>query len=138
MVADICFKLAGNDIGLITVACILLLIWDAAIKAYRYRGNLALYRVVYSEGIIYYFYLFGFSVVNIALLRLGAVDTSYSFMLTSMSRVFHSRLTSRILLHICKAGLDRDADEVEHISVEHPGYRPPAQIAVTTTTKTWV
>ncbi|CAA7270799.1 unnamed protein product [Cyclocybe aegerita] len=136
-----CVLVRGDPI--VTVAWILLLVWDAiiltlmvipAIKAYRYRGNSALYKVVYGEGIIYYFYLF----VNIVLLRLEAVDTSYRFMLTSMSRVFHSLLTSRVLLHIRKAGLDPDADEVEHISVEHPGDRPPAQIAVTTATKTWV
>ncbi|CAA7270814.1 unnamed protein product [Cyclocybe aegerita] len=108
-----CVLVRGYPI--VAVAWILLLVWDAliltlmvisAIKAYRYRGNSALYRVVYGEGIIYYFYLFGFSAVNIVLLHLGAVDTSYRFM-----------LTSRVLLHIRKAGLDRDADEVEHITL---------------------
>ncbi|CAA7270815.1 unnamed protein product [Cyclocybe aegerita] len=92
-----CVQIGGDPI--ITINWILLLVWDAlililmvipAIKAYRYRGNSALYRVVYGEGIVYYFYLFMLSTINIVLLRLN-IDESYRFMLTSYAMLVPPR-----------------------------------------------
>ncbi|CAA7268755.1 unnamed protein product [Cyclocybe aegerita] len=72
-----CIPTAADN--LVVVNWALLLGWDAfilvlmiipAVKAYHYRGNSALYTAVYTEGILYYVFLFATSSMNILLMTL--------------------------------------------------------------------
>ncbi|CAA7265648.1 unnamed protein product [Cyclocybe aegerita] len=71
-----------------------------------YRGHSTLFRTVYGEGIIYYFYLFALSTINILLNFNPSIAIPYRFLAVQMSRSLHSILTSRVLLHI-RAQTDR-------------------------------
>ncbi|KAJ3510021.1 hypothetical protein NLJ89_g4907 [Agrocybe chaxingu] len=131
-----CLTLEADPI--IVWVWVLIVVWDAlilclmlvpAVKAYRFRGNSALFHTVYAEGILYYVYLFTMSLLNIILLRLAALDVAYRFVLVSISRCLHSTLTSRALLHV-RAGADRDAQHhIEHISIDsdYPRRQPQTQ-----------
>ncbi|CAA7267799.1 unnamed protein product [Cyclocybe aegerita] len=119
-----CVPIAGSS--LIIVDWALLLLWDSfvlalmaipAFRSFRFRSNSALYHAVYAEGVIYYFYLFIISIVNILLFGLPSVDGSYQFLATTLSRCLHSILTSRVLLHI-RAGINEgQSEEFEQISI---------------------
>ncbi|CAA7268577.1 unnamed protein product [Cyclocybe aegerita] len=109
-----CIPVAGKQIIIVNWA--LLLVWDAlililmaipAFHSFRFKNNSSLYRAVYTEGISYYLYLFIISTLNIVLSGLTSVDMSYRFVVITMSRCFHSLLTSRVLLHI-RASNDKD------------------------------
>jgi len=72
------------------------------ISAYRSGGDSQFYRVVYSDGIIYYIYLFGLSLFNtIIILKL---PSDYVNLLVMMERVIHSVLACRVVLHIREQG----------------------------------
>ncbi|CAA7269731.1 unnamed protein product [Cyclocybe aegerita] len=79
---------------------ILMLMLVPALKALQYSGHTALFRTVYGEGIIYYFYLFVISLVNLLLNRNTSIDVPYRFLAVAMLRSLHAVLTSRALLHI--------------------------------------
>ncbi|CAA7269708.1 unnamed protein product [Cyclocybe aegerita] len=85
------------------------LIWDtvmlslmaiAALKAYHRSGRTALFKIVYGEGIIYYFYLFAASTVNIILNHNNSIAIPYRFLAVAMLRSLHTILPSRALLHL--------------------------------------
>jgi len=86
---------------------LLLIVWDTlmlvlilvpAVLAYRCGGNSALIKAVYRDGVVYYLYLFVLSFVNVVVVTTH--PTQYQHLLTSMERLLHSILTSRVLLHI--------------------------------------
>lgn len=86
---------------------VLVIIWDTlmfmltsvpGIRAYRSGGNSALIKVVYRDGVIYYLYLFVLSLINIVVVNVFPPD--YQNLLTTMERMLHSVLASRVLLHI--------------------------------------
>ncbi|KAJ3510645.1 hypothetical protein NLJ89_g4555 [Agrocybe chaxingu] len=102
-----CVVLSADQI--IALSWVFLVIWDAlilmlmlvpALKALKYSGHTALFRTVYGEGIIYYFYLFVISLVNLLLNRNASIDVPYRFLAVAMLRSLHAVLTSRALLHI--------------------------------------
>ncbi|KAJ3513164.1 hypothetical protein NLJ89_g3104 [Agrocybe chaxingu] len=104
-------------VGLTTSEVVLALMVIPAFRSFRFRSNSALYHAVYAEGVIYYFYLFIISIINILLFGLTSVDGSYQFLVTTLSRCLHSILTSRVLLHI-RAGINEDqSEEFEQISI---------------------
>ncbi|CAA7257467.1 unnamed protein product [Cyclocybe aegerita] len=81
-----CFAIRGSSNTVIS--WILLMVWDTVIFVLMVipaiktcMGHSALYTTVYAEGIVYYFYLFAMSVINIILLHLELVDIRYRFML---------------------------------------------------------
>ncbi|KAJ3495110.1 hypothetical protein NLJ89_g10680 [Agrocybe chaxingu] len=82
-----CVVLSADQI--IALSWVFLVIWDAlilmlmlvpALKALKYSGHTALFRTVYGEGIIYYFYLFVISLVNLLLNRNASIDVPYRFL----------------------------------------------------------
>ncbi|KAJ3502229.1 hypothetical protein NLJ89_g8982 [Agrocybe chaxingu] len=108
-----CVVLSASDV--ITLSWIFMLIWDTvslilmvipAVRACSYRGHSTLFRTVYGEGIVYYFYLFVLSTINILLNFNPSIAVPYRFLAVQMSRSLHSILTSRVLLHI-RAQTDR-------------------------------
>ncbi|KAJ3517663.1 hypothetical protein NLJ89_g360 [Agrocybe chaxingu] len=124
-----CLTIEANST--IIVAWFLLLAWDTiimvlmiipALRAYHFRGHSALYSTVYAEGIMYYIYLFAMALINIILLRLQSIDVLLRFVVVTMSRILHSILPSRAVLHI-RARVNRDANEVDVITADedhHP------------------
>ncbi|KIJ97955.1 hypothetical protein K443DRAFT_9528 [Laccaria amethystina LaAM-08-1] len=73
---------------------ILVLMIIPGIASYRLGGNVGLYHVIYRDGIIMYIYL----VVNVVVVC--AFYREYFAVISSVERVLHSLLTSRVVLHI--------------------------------------
>jgi len=102
---------SNNDIIFIWVVII---IWDTlilalmlvpAIRSYRSGGNSALAKSVYCDGINYYLFLFTLSFINILVIKV--LPPEYRTVITSLARMVHSMLTSRVILHIrAQAGVD--------------------------------
>ncbi|KAJ3515875.1 hypothetical protein NLJ89_g1487 [Agrocybe chaxingu] len=121
-----CVTAAASQI--IFINWVLLLLWDTlvlllmlipAFHAYSLHGTSALYYIIYTEGILYYFCIFAMSTINIVLLHVQSIAIEYRFMFVLTTRSLHSLLASRVLLHI-RAAADQDAHpdiEVESISV---------------------
>lgn len=83
-------------------ACILFLMVIRGISAFRSGGDSQFMRVVYSDGIIYYIYLFSLSFINtIIILKLPG---DYVNLMVMMERVVHSVLACRVVLHIRQQG----------------------------------
>ncbi|KAJ3572590.1 hypothetical protein NP233_g2982 [Leucocoprinus birnbaumii] len=83
-------------------ACILALMVVRGIAAFRSGGDSQFMRVVYSDGIIYYIYLFTLSFVNtIIILKLPG---DYVNLMVMVERVIHSVLACRVVLHIRQQG----------------------------------
>ncbi|KIJ97951.1 hypothetical protein K443DRAFT_681150 [Laccaria amethystina LaAM-08-1] len=100
-----CFGIGANRIVyldwvvlMIYEAVILVLMIIPGIAAYRRGGNVDLYHVIYRDGIMMYIYLFALSIVNVVVVC--ALSGEYVAVISSVERVFHSLLTSRVLLHI--------------------------------------
>ncbi|CAA7263750.1 unnamed protein product [Cyclocybe aegerita] len=120
-----CVAVAASEI--VFVNWVLLLLWDTlvlllmlipAFHAYSLNGTSALYYIIYTEGILYYFCIFAMSTINIVLLHIRSIAIEYRFMFVLMTRFLHSLLASRVLLHI-RAAADQDAEhsmEVESIT----------------------
>jgi len=79
-------------------ALLLVLMVIPAVRAYRCGGSTALTRGVYRDGVIYYLYLFVLSSINVIIIE--TLPDQYQHLLASVTRVLHSILTSRALLHI--------------------------------------
>jgi len=77
---------------------ILVLMIIPGIASYRRGGNVALHHVIYSEGIIMYIYLVALSIFNVVVVC--ALPVEYLAVVSSVERVLHSLLTSRVVLHI--------------------------------------
>lgn len=101
----------------------LLIIWDTlmmilmlvpAFRAYRSGGNSTLIKVVYRDGVIYYLYLFVLSSTNVVVVK--SLPTQHQHLLTSMERMLHSILTSRILLHIRALTKEKPVTELSTIA----------------------
>lgn len=65
--------------------------------SYRNGGNSALFNVVYRDGVLYYFYLFVLSLVNIIVI---SSHPRYIFILASYEHAIHAILASRMILHM--------------------------------------
>ncbi|KAG9218426.1 hypothetical protein CCMSSC00406_0007973 [Pleurotus cornucopiae] len=65
--------------------------------SYCNGGNSALFNVVYREGVVYYFYLFVLSLVNIIVI---SSHPRYIFILASSEHAIHAILASRMILPI--------------------------------------
>jgi len=61
-------------------------------------GKETLSKVVYREGLIYYLFLFGLSLVNVVTLL--CLSHEYMNLLIALERVMYSILTCRAILHI--------------------------------------
>ncbi|EDQ98732.1 uncharacterized protein LACBIDRAFT_296795 [Laccaria bicolor S238N-H82] len=116
-----CFLTSANHIlyldwvvFMIYDAIILVLMIIPGMASYRRGGSVDLHHVIYRDGIIMYIYLFALSIVNVVVVRAlyteyFAVISSYVYVLplrakclikSSVERVLHSLLTSRVVLHI--------------------------------------
>ncbi|KAJ3501359.1 hypothetical protein NLJ89_g9372 [Agrocybe chaxingu] len=61
----------------------LLLMLTATLRSYQRSGRTALFKIVYGEGIIYYFYLFLISLINIILNHNNSIPIAYRFIAVS-------------------------------------------------------
>jgi len=93
--------------AILSVAFVVLMAYDAAllilmviraVAAFRSGGDSQLMRVVYSDGIIYYAYIFTLSLLNV--LVITKLPTDYETLLLMLERVVHSALACRVVLHI--------------------------------------
>ncbi|KAF9448156.1 hypothetical protein P691DRAFT_67697 [Macrolepiota fuliginosa MF-IS2] len=95
----------------LSVSFILLMAYDAAllimmlirgVSAFRSGGDSYLTRVVYSDGIVYYVYVFLLSLLNVLIIL--KLPDDYETLLLTMERVIHSVLACRVVLHIRQQG----------------------------------
>ncbi|KIK02624.1 hypothetical protein K443DRAFT_6013 [Laccaria amethystina LaAM-08-1] len=100
-----CFFTSANHIVylnwvvfMIYEAVILVLMIIPAIGSYRRGGDVDLHHVIYSEGIIMYIYLVALSIVNVVVVC--TLSREYLSVISSVERVLHSLLTSRVVLDI--------------------------------------
>ncbi|PFH49126.1 hypothetical protein AMATHDRAFT_63698, partial [Amanita thiersii Skay4041] len=85
----ICFMLCD------TALFVLLLL--RGIKAYRVDQNSGLIKTIYRDGILYYFYLAVFSILNLIIVYV--LPSDLVVVLASPFRVLHISLISRVVLH---------------------------------------
>ncbi|KAF8998703.1 hypothetical protein BDQ17DRAFT_1361808 [Cyathus striatus] len=71
-----------------------------------------LLKPILKDGILYYFYLFVLSALNVVVIRAMPID--YLNLLTMLERVIHAILTCRVVLHI----KDRTRTEAYHDSLD--------------------
>ncbi|KAF8878161.1 hypothetical protein CPB84DRAFT_350371 [Gymnopilus junonius] len=119
-----CFVVQANDMLILCWA--VLMAWDAitllimtivGYKAYKTGGRTALLDVVYRDGMIYYFYIFSLSAINIIVVK--TLPPEYENLLTSTERCLHSVLTSRVLLNIRAYTVQRRcADSLTDLDVD--------------------
>ncbi|KAF8997479.1 hypothetical protein BDQ17DRAFT_1363194 [Cyathus striatus] len=99
-----CGQIAGDTSSFI-VALILILVFEAAILGLtilhaKYNSKLhwsPIQKVIYRDGMMYYIFLLGISIVNISLL---ATKSFYANLLFNTERIAHSIFAGRIVLHI--------------------------------------
>lgn len=100
-----CFITGANH--LVSFNWIVLMIYEAvtlvlmiipAIAAYRNGGNIPFYHVIYRDGLMVYVYLFTFSIINVVVVN--TLPEEYIDLLSSVERVLHSMLTSRVILEV--------------------------------------
>jgi len=106
-----------------------LIVWNAllltlmlipAVEAYRDGGSPILTKSVHRDGVIYYLYLFLFSTINIVIIE--TLPHEYHHLLASVTRVLHSMLTSRVLLHIRSQAEDNfvRSSVMTELNTKHP------------------
>ncbi|KAJ3510687.1 hypothetical protein NLJ89_g4528 [Agrocybe chaxingu] len=121
---------------IIFVSWVLLLVYDTimfvlmiipAWRAYRMGGSSRLIRVVYRDGLMYYLYLFGFSLVNIIVILTAPGDLF--LVISLLSRVFHALLACRVVLHIgehARPVLGSQSNSRSDTTASHRFIRSPA------------
>lgn len=100
-----CFVTGSNNLQL--WVWVILMIYEGGIvtlmlipgfRAYQRGGDSALVTIVYRDGVLYYIAIFVLSILNIIVIQ--KLSASYANLLSSLLRVIHSMLTSRVILHI--------------------------------------
>ncbi|TFK64466.1 hypothetical protein BDN72DRAFT_881486 [Pluteus cervinus] len=101
-----CFTAEGSNI--LYLCWILVAVYDAGTMSVMMISGLrnyspecresTLFRVVYRDGALYYLYMFILSTLNVIIAL--TLPSGYATLLTSLERVVHSVLTSRVVLHI--------------------------------------
>ncbi|TDL23408.1 hypothetical protein BD410DRAFT_159532 [Rickenella mellea] len=86
----------------VLVIMTVLRVWKL-IKEVR-RGRSRLLITMYHDGLIYYLYLFGMSLLNLIIPLAAPPD--FSHLLVTPQRVLHSILCTRVLLHIRQGGTE--------------------------------
>ncbi|KAJ3576711.1 hypothetical protein NP233_g255 [Leucocoprinus birnbaumii] len=113
----------GHVNRMLSVCWILLMAYDAvifalivvqAIKTFRFYGNVPLMRVIYQDGIIYFAYLFGLSLLNVVIILV--LPAKYVNLISLTERIAHALLTCRVILHIKEIGArDKHPPEIEAV-----------------------
>ncbi|TDL21437.1 hypothetical protein BD410DRAFT_840625 [Rickenella mellea] len=73
----------------------------------KLRSNSRFLSTMYRDGLIYYLYLFGMTLINLIIPLTAPAD--FSHWLITPQRVLHSVLCTRVLLHIRAGNVDLDA-----------------------------
>ncbi|KAL5513608.1 hypothetical protein ACEPAH_4007 [Sanghuangporus vaninii] len=87
------------DIEHAGVLCFMLVV---GFRTYKIHGNSAMFKAVYGDGSLFYFYLFALSVANVVVIQTLPAD--FLNTLTSLERVLHSVLACRILTNLRRVG----------------------------------
>ncbi|KAL5531035.1 hypothetical protein ACEPAG_3911 [Sanghuangporus baumii] len=104
-----CLVVGGSSI--LTVNWTLLMVFEAGVlclmlvvgfRTYKIHGNSAMFKAVYGDGSLFYFYLFALSVANVVVIQTLPAD--FLNTLTSLERVLHSVLACRILTNLRRVG----------------------------------
>ncbi|PFH45687.1 hypothetical protein AMATHDRAFT_71220 [Amanita thiersii Skay4041] len=77
-------------------AIVTLLLMIRGIHAYKMGGNSGLLRVLYRDGMIYFIYMAGMSIVNLILIF--NLPPGFLLLTTFLTRVIHVSLASRVVL----------------------------------------
>jgi len=64
-------------------------------------------QTIYRDGLLFYIFILGISLINIALLKAEWFNNAYGTLLTNIHRVLHAILSTRLVLNIRKAGSRR-------------------------------
>ncbi|KAL0949006.1 hypothetical protein HGRIS_009105 [Hohenbuehelia grisea] len=99
-----CFSTGGTDIVfvgyLILMSFEILILVLMLIKGVQHFRHLSSSFLVtfYQDGIMYYAFLLGISIINVVVLLTGPPE--YANLLTTLQRTLHSLLSARVLLHL--------------------------------------
>jgi len=105
-----CLLTAGNPI--IAVSFVIVIVFETfvliltlikGVQHYRLAGNRGFVAVLYRDGVLFYFYLLGFSIVNLLVIITAPRDLAD--ILATLQRVLHSSLSARVLMNLRDARL---------------------------------
>jgi len=82
---------------------VLILTLIKGVQHYRLAGNRGFVAVLYRDGVLFYFYLLGFSIVNLLVIITAPRDLAD--ILATLQRVLHSSLSARVLMNLRDARL---------------------------------
>jgi len=111
-----CLLTAGSPI--IAISFVIIIVFETflliltlikGIQHYRVAGSRGFVTVLYRDGILFYFYLLGFSIVN--LIVIIAAPRDLADILATLQRVLHSSLSARVLMNLREARL-RELDQL--------------------------
>jgi len=109
-----CVAIKGSHI--VSICWTLLLVYEGGIfflmlikgiRTYKNGGDSDLFRVVYRDGVLYYLYLFAFSIANVIVV--ATVPPGLQVVLIMCERVLHPILACRVLLDI-RAQVTKNSD----------------------------
>ncbi|KAF8996815.1 hypothetical protein BDQ17DRAFT_1544610 [Cyathus striatus] len=101
----------GGDMTLIWTNWTLLFVYDfanlalmliPAIQIFKQKGKSRMTRAIFTDGIIYYIYLFIVSLAN--LIVVVALSPDYFDIILAIGRIIHSILACRVVLHAREVG----------------------------------
>ncbi|KAK0227440.1 hypothetical protein EDD85DRAFT_853735 [Armillaria nabsnona] len=116
-------------------AGMLLLMLIAGVRAYKTGGDSALFNVVFRDGVMYYAYLFVISVINVAMIL--SLPSDLVHLLSSVERVIHALLTSRVVLDIRAQGKSTAIDQTMCLGTQSSDDCTSVGVWVTQTTKVY-
>jgi len=99
----------------VELVIVLLTVWKA-IKQQKTSHRDGLLRVLYRDGILFFICLFAFSLSSFILQINTKLPALYIFLLPELQRVFHSVLTSKIILHLREFSLKTSGYETLSMS----------------------
>ncbi|KAH8801220.1 hypothetical protein DL96DRAFT_1635636 [Flagelloscypha sp. PMI_526] len=96
-------RIAGNYVGIVALETVILIL--TCIRAFcstgaghGLSGGSLLFQIIHRDGLVFYFFILGTSVVNLVVLFTAPLQ--YFAVLIIFQRTMHSVATGRILLHI--------------------------------------
>jgi len=69
--------------------------------------NQFIIQTIYRDGLLFYIFIFGISLINIILLQTEQLSSAYGVLLIGIHRVLHAILSCRLVLNIRKAAAQR-------------------------------
>ncbi|GJE95932.1 hypothetical protein PsYK624_121240 [Phanerochaete sordida] len=130
-----CFVISGRPISF--VCWVLLMIFEAAIlalmvykavKDYRLATDSAMFKTIFRDGTVFYFYLFVLSTANVIVILTTAAGLG-STLLVLAEGIVHSTLTVRVILNLRALACNENQFSLSTFSARVGGAVPSAEFA---------